>query len=333
MQLIVLDKNFQSTIVIDTFDSLIWSERYSAAGDFELYTPFDSYLVDEVLFDYYMYLSGSDKVMIVENFTIDNDVESGAHCKISGRSLESILDRRVLLDEPLHEGSLQTLIQDLLNTNIINPTDTKRKITNFEFEASTDPIVTAVTVNIQLKYGDNLYDVISSLCEQFGIGFKVTLTETNTFKFKLYSGVDRSYSQLTNPYVIFSPNFESLSNSSHIRSNETMKTLAIVDGSLEVSNSVVEGLDRREITVNPASTGLGNLELEQEGYQALFENGFINYVEGEVKTQEYGVRFFMGDIVELENDYGIASRARVTELIRSQSQEGITTIPKFTNIL
>lgn len=333
MQLIVINKNFQSTIVIDTFDSLIWSEKYFTAGDFELYAPFHSYLVNEVLFDYYMYLSGSDKVMIVENFIIENDVETGAHCKITGRSLESILDRRVLLDEPLHEGSLQTLIQNLLNTNVINPTDTKRKITNFEFEASTDPLVTAVTVNIQLKYGDNLYGIISSLCEQFGIGFKITLTETNTFKFKLYAGVDRSYSQLTNPYVIFSPNFGSLSNSSHIRSNENMKTLAIVDGSLEVSDSIVEGLDRREMTVNPTSTGLQTLELNQEGYLALFENGFVNYVEGEVETQEYGTRFFMGDIVELENDYGIASRARVTELIRSQSNEGITIIPKFTNIL
>ena len=39
MQLFVLDKSFEVVSLCDTFSSLIWTERYSGYGDFELYLP------------------------------------------------------------------------------------------------------------------------------------------------------------------------------------------------------------------------------------------------------------------------------------------------------
>ena len=47
----------------------------------------------------------------------------------------------------------------LLDENIINPSDTSRKVEGLIFEASTDPAITGLTVDAQFT-GDNLYDAI-----------------------------------------------------------------------------------------------------------------------------------------------------------------------------
>ena len=58
-------------------------------------------------------------------------------------------------------------------------------------------------MKLEAQYtGDNLYDVIQKICEEQGIGFKITLNDEKQFVFELYAGSDRSYDQTENPYVI-----------------------------------------------------------------------------------------------------------------------------------
>ena len=38
MEVLVLNTEFESVAIIDTFESLIWTDRYYEAGDFEIYT-------------------------------------------------------------------------------------------------------------------------------------------------------------------------------------------------------------------------------------------------------------------------------------------------------
>ena len=37
MELLVLNTTFESIAVVDTYDSLIWTDRYNAYGDFEIF--------------------------------------------------------------------------------------------------------------------------------------------------------------------------------------------------------------------------------------------------------------------------------------------------------
>lgn len=97
----------------------------------------------------------------------------------------------------------------MLNECIISPSIADRKISNFVFVPSTDPKITSLKIDNQYT-GDCLYDVIKGLCEENNIGFKIVLTDENKFAFSLYAGVDRSYEQTENPYVVFSPNFENI---------------------------------------------------------------------------------------------------------------------------
>ena len=235
MNLTILDTNLEPLAILDTYESLIWTDRYQAYGDFEIYESVrDDGLLSMLKQDYYLENTDSDHIMIIEQTQISSDTDSGNHLKISGRSLESLLERRIVWGQKILSGSFQNGVETLLNENIISPTDANRKIENFIFKASTDPYIVALKIDAQYT-GDNLYDVIKALCEEAGIGFKVTLNSSKQFVFELYHGSNRSYDQEENPYVIFSPKYDNIINSNYIESKASLKNVTLIGGEGEGS--------------------------------------------------------------------------------------------------
>ena len=229
MEPIILNTNLEAIHVLDSFESFIWTERYSGHGEFEIYIPATEELLNKLQQDYYVTLKESDKVMIIEDRRIEWDAETGAYLIISGKSLESIPDRRVILEQTAITGNLQNGIQTLLNESIISPTDANRTISNFIFTASADTDITSLTIDTQYLF-DNLYSVIKEICDAENLGFKITLNTSDQFVFELYSGKDRSYDQLTLPYVVFSPDFDNILNGEYENSKSLFKTFTIIFG-------------------------------------------------------------------------------------------------------
>lgn len=252
MNLFVLDKNLDVVAIVDVYTSLIWTDRYQEAGDFELHLPVDRNALQTLKQDYYLWRNDSEHTMIIEKLEIKSDPETGNDLIVTGRSLESILDRRVIWGLKSLSGNFQNGVKTLLDECLINPSKPERKIENFIFEASTDTRITDLTIDTQYT-GDNLYDTICALCKERDLGFKVTLNDNKQFVFKLYSGDNRSYDQFENPYVVFSPNFDNLLDCNYMESDQPLKNVTLVGGEGEgkerrytaVGNSV--GMDRREI--------------------------------------------------------------------------------------
>ena len=76
-------------------------------------------------------------------------------------------------------------------------------------------------------------------------------------------------------------------------------------------------------------------QLGQRGREVLSVNVFTSSFEGQVEIThmyEYGKDFFIGDIIQIANEYGMEAKARVVELIRSQNTSGINIYPTFTAI-
>jgi len=167
--------------------------------------------------------------------------------------------------------------------------------------------------------------------------------------FKLYSGVDRSYNQFTNPHVVFSREFDNILNSEYSKSKTQFKNLTVVAGEGEglarktkVVGSGV-GISRREMYTDARdlsqTTESGSLtdevyyaQLEQRGLEDLAENKIENKFDNQVDVSgifKYGEDFFLGDIVQIVSEYGVEARARVTEIIRSQNSSGISIYPTF----
>lgn len=252
MNLFVLDKELDVIAIVDTYTSFIWTDRYQEAGDFELCMPMDQILLSYIKRDHYLWRNDSEHVMIIESIKIESDSEDGDRAIITGRSLESILDRRVIWGLKNLSGDFQDAVKTLLEECIISPSKPERKIANFKFEATDDTRITDLSIDTQYT-GDNLYEVICALCKERNIGFKVTLNDSKQFVFKLYSGDDRSYDQFQNPYVVFSPNFDNIIDSTYQESSEGLKNVTLVGGEGEgterrytaVGN--IEGLERREL--------------------------------------------------------------------------------------
>lgn len=351
MEFLVLNTKFEAVAILDVFESFIWTDRYAKCGDFEIYTSSDRQIIATLKEDFYIWTEDSEHVMIIENRKIITDVEEGNKFLVSGRSLESILDRRIVWNQILLDGYFQVQIKRLLTENVINPSDSNRKISNFIFEETDDPYILSLKVQVQYT-GDNLYEAVCKLCESVSIGFKITLNDDNQFVFKLYSGTDRSYDQETNPYVVFSPSFENIIDSNYYESKAGYKNVGLVAGEGEgsarrtvvVGESASKELSRRELYVDARdissttsnggsiSTSAYDNLLRQRGDERLNENKIIQAFDGQVESTQmyrYGEHYFMGDITQLENEYGMESKVRVTEFIRSVDKDGIDSYPTF----
>lgn len=352
MELLVLNPNLEAVAILDTFESLIWTDRYCGYGDFENYVPASMDMLALLRPDYYIWLGESDHLMIIEDCKIQEDSENGNHMIFTGRSAESLLDRRIIWAPTVLSGNLQNGIKKLLDENIISPTIADRQIPNFIFESSSDPAITSLTVDAQFLRA-NLYESIRDLCQANNIGFRVTLSnETNKLVFKLYSGSDRSFDQIQNPYVIFSPKFENILSTNYSNSRKTIKNVTVVvgegEGTTQKTTVVGSGssIDRREMYTDASSLSqtvdgvvlseaVYTAQLAQKGIEDLSKHSLTQAFDGQIDTTrmfKYGEDFYMGDIVQLVSEYGIEGKAQITEIIRSQSNDGVSVYPTFTMI-
>jgi hypothetical protein len=298
--------------------------------------------------------------MIIESISIDSESEEGTDVIISGRSLESLLTRRIVWNQKsfTDEYNLQNAVKMLLNENVISPQIAARQIPNFIFEESVDEAITSLKLDAQY-YGEELYTLISNLCKENDIGFKVVLNDENQLVFKFYAGSDRSYSQDINPYIVFSPDYDNVINTSYLESDKTLKNVTLIVGEKEDEKNEDElaprvtyvlgfasGIDRREVFTDAKSLSSDvngetltieqyQAHLRQRGIDTLIENTDITAFEGEVDPKimfTYGEDYFVGDIVQIVNEYGHEGQARVSEFVISCDQNGTSTYPTFKNI-
>jgi len=356
MELLLLDSNFEEIYVLDTFKSLIWTDRYWEAGDFEITSAPTSELLSMLTATKYLYLAESPHHMMLEDFNIHSDIEEGDKLLITGRSIEAILDYRIVWNAIAMSGNLQTEVERLLDDNVISPTDSLRTISDFVFNTSTDPAITALTVDTQFN-GESVYDVLSQLCKAKGIGFRIFRDRVNDqWDFELYAGVDRSYSQSTNPYVAFTSNLDNLLNADYIESVRPLRTVCLVAGSQGVGSirttttvfapgaSALSGLARRElyfeanVSRNTPDGELSEAEyvsqLEGRGEEELAKNVYLKAFDGEIDPTmyNYGDEFGMGDILQIADDYGHETDSRVVEMTYSQDEASISIFPTFETV-
>lgn len=345
----VLNTNFEAVGLIDSFKSVIWTDRYQECGDFEIMTFPDKSIMDVMQTDYYLVNPSSSHTMIIEGREVDTDIDEGDYFIVTGRSLESILSRRIVWTQTSLNGNLQNGIKQLITDAFISPTVAERKVPNFIFKESTDERITSLKMEAQYT-GDDLYEVIKDLCVENGIGFKITLDAGNNFVFELYKGYDRSYAQTQNPYVIFSQSFDNIIDSQYAETSKEYKNVSLVGGEGEgpdrkyISVGTTYGLLRREIFTD-ARDASSNKEdgtkmtteeynniLTARGQKDLDANKYAKTFEGEVDATQgfvYGKDFYLGDIVQVENEYKMKGPSLVSEIIWSEDENGYKCYPTF----
>lgn len=348
----VLDKNFiAQEPAIEIYNSFIWTERYQEIGDCEIVCPATEDNLRLLKEDMYLTIPDSDRGMIIDEVEISTDIEEGAIMTVKGGSLEGLLGRRIAWGDITISGNLQNCLETLMNNNIIKPSDTKRKMENIRFVKSTDPSITSIFIDETSVTGMSLLSIFQTLCKLNNIGFKAEFDSNNTINVSLYKGVDRSYAQDVNPYVIFSPNYDNLSDSKYVMSKIGYYNSALVYGEKDTDNTHKQteiglhtGYERYETFIDASSISSKTddktltyneyIETLQQSakYKLKSECSIIEAFDGTADfgtTFIYGVDFKMGDIVEIEDAYGHEATCTITEVIISDDQDGYCIYPTF----
>ena len=346
LALYVYNASYQMIGVVEKYVSLIWSDRYDEAGDFELEVVYDPGMKDLLQKDRFVTTDYSDRTAVIEKIEISKDEDGNAMMVISGRSIEVILDRRIVLTKTEFKKDdnilLQNGVKKLLNENLIAPSDPKRQISNFTFSESSASQITSLKIE-ETYDKDSLYEIVTGLCSDKHIGFKVLMDLSGRYTFSLYKGKDISKD------VLFSPYYDNLNNSQYFSSTEDYKNVmfiskddtdyltAFIDSSTEP-----EGLSRRE--THESASGLkenkeGDLtddELKTKAVKKLksefkIQTGFEGDIIPDV-LYAYRTNYNVGDKVQLEDEYGNREAVYISEVVITFDENGLSIIPTFKEI-
>lgn len=264
MDLYIFDKSFNTVAVIDEYESFNWTDRYNKAGDFELILLISSELLSILKADYYVYFSQSDHLMIIEGVEIKTDEEKGDRLIVTGRSLESILERRIIwkktkfnIANNFQHGIVKLVINALSTPDaryIGNDWATgetaaadRRRLSNFIVHRDWSSKWLPIKMDAIEYWGENLYDTVSDLCASRDpeVGFKITWRQSdNTFHFYLYLGADHSSDNTENNLpVSFSPQLENIFDTDYYESVKGYKTTALIVGQYPKANQEEEEVE------------------------------------------------------------------------------------------
>lgn len=368
MEIRLLDIGFKQRAIIDSFQSFVWTDRYYECGDFELKIP-ANLIPDGLRVGAYLSFDRSDHTMIIETISVDR-TEEGNIATISGRSLESVLDRRVIYNDICFksegEKSLENYIKLLLNDNVISPENPFRIIMQLSFEESG-----LDTSNIEFEaqhQGKVLYDTICSLCKNSGVGWKIEMrTQGNKggWYFKLYTGKDRSLNSKSENKVLFSDDMGNLAETQYIESTADFKNVALVTGeknaetgiktTAEVIGNTGDDMNvylyRREIPVscssgrNTKNQAGETVTLSENEYQNVLQTAGLDELSKHRVTRiangnaiavgnqfEYGRDYSLGDFVTVNLGIAGNSTVRVVETTFSLDADGFQQYQSFENI-
>ena len=345
MDVYILNKIFQPIAVIDEYKSLIWTKRYFEYGDFELYIPADDSLLEFLQPDLYVKRDDDESVMIIEKLEIKTDTENGDYFIVSGRSLESILLRRifnrqfVLSNASTVNAAAQQMVTEC--TTVHPPrTGTYRQIEGLTVDQN-NPISSSFSAQFT---GQTLFEGIQSISQPLGVGMKIELSGRQMV-LKFYEGQDRD--------VFFSPEFDNMTNSSFIFDKSNLANNAYVAGEGEGSErkwagvlTTTEslrpsGLDLREVYVDARDVSSNEGEISEPDYSAMLATrGREKLAEFEISKTfdaeiepdvsfKYKTDYDLGDFVTVTNEYGVTSKPRIVEIVECWDDTGYTAIPTF----
>ena len=348
MEVYVLVNDLEIIDMIDSYESIIWTVQYFSQNDFQLIVPATPYYLkllqkDRLLCRETDRMEDTWKnVMVIENVNISTDWETGDKLTVSGKGLKSIVGRRIVWKQTNLTGNVERGIRQVITENIVDPDDSMRKIEGFQL-AEAEGI--ADTFNVQLL-GENIAEWLESTCQTYGIGWDVYI-ENKKYIFKIYKGTDRSYNQTDVLPVVFSDEFDNLLSSSYSYEKAEYRNTALIGGEGEGINKRTTtigdtaGMKRYETYIDGSSVSSNGKIITEEEYYKMLQNygkeqlstvAFTEKFEGNVDPAGNYVLnkdYFLGDIVQAINAYGIRATPRIIEIIESEDENGASTVPTF----
>lgn len=353
MELYTLDPLNRRQYIIDQFESLIWTERWQAYGDFQL-NIFSNYQTRSLLKpDTWLAMNKSNYVMRIESVEDDFNDDGSRILIIKGRDISAILGDRALVGvwtnapadnaRGMFEGVCVAGTWDV--GDIITGINTGASF----LPASTIPEpVDHVTQTINTI--TTLFDgIVTQTCITYDIGYRMIRQDsTGQIYFEIFAGSDRTTDQTTLPPVVFASQLDNLQNTKELTTIDTAKNVAVVRCPTETQivyasevDPTIDSFERRVLPVDASDITTDaytdvTAACIQRGLQALAAARTNFLFDGEVSEQSqyvYGVDYNLGDLVEQQNTDGVQTDMRVTEQIFSEDNTGESYYPTLVSFV
>ena len=193
--------------------------------------------------------------------------------------------------------------------------------------------------------GDNLLTAVTTILTEYNTGWDIYIDSQGYYTMTLYKGKDRSIEQDDIPHVVFSAKNENIIDDTYSIDYTKYTNVVLVAGEGEGTarrravSGKAKGLDRYETYKDARDVSSNNGDVSDSQYQNMLqaagakliaESGFVEKYEGSIETgsiYEYGSDYGLGDVVTVINKYGISANPRITEVIESVSDDGVTIVP------
>lgn len=348
MEVYILDSLLRRTTVVDVYESMVWTERFTAYGDFQL--EINSTPATRKLFTAGTKLAINNSMYVMTVETVENGTSSDGKATLSlkGRSLEGTLlgDRVVmesladptwtLTDKP--KAIMEAMFDHICRVPAIDPGDEIPflQVGSIMPADTIDDPIDPITV---VQDPAPLYDALKLIGDAYGLGFRLLRNfDQSELYFDVYAGSDRTTGQSMLDPVVFSPDLGNLQNTTELTSIDDAKNVAFVysdQGSMFVYGGGVApdvtGFDRKVLPVkadnldgDPTEEQLSS-HFSQAGREALVAHQPYQAFDGEINQfseYKYGTHYNLGDMVEQRNTDGVTNKMRVTEQIFVADKEG-----------
>ncbi len=355
MEAYILDDQLRRIDVIDQFESLIWTERFSAAGDFEMHVRSTVDMKSKLKAGTRLITNETDRIMTIENSSDVYDAAGKKLLKVKGPELVSILSSRVATAALVGQTNTtkwevndtpgnvaRYVFNQICRTGLLNTNDVIPFLQTGSLYPASTIAEPSTAVDMLLDLG-TVYDTIKKICDVYNLGFRLTNgVDQSKLYFDVYSGDDRSTLQTVFPAVVFGPGLDNMTDITEVSDVTNYKNTAYVfsqNGSQTVYSddvtSSISGLDRRILFVSAsditdvAGAGL-NAKLQQRGKDELAKHRRTQAMDGTVtkyNSYKYGTDYRLGDLVEMRNSDGAINIMRVTEHISSSDMNGDASYP------
>lgn len=274
----VKDDKLELIGIVNKTTSIIWKRSWSTYGDFELHMGEPNALLKNGRF--VMVNDDVNKFGIIEKPVDDSDgfaYNSTQDFTVHGYTADFILSQRITVpsdsDNKNHDGYMvwdntpaETIMYDLVDQHVVNPTDSNRKIPLITIAKHGTP--TEHKLSFQSRFKALTAD-LNTLSIHSGLGFSLIPDfETGKLVFTVLTGVDRTQHIETykdgietasiNPNAyIFTTNNKTVKKHMYTHDTSAYKNMAYVAGEGDGAKRKIvkvgdnfKGLERREVLVD-----------------------------------------------------------------------------------
>lgn len=325
MELYVFNQNRALIGIIESFEYLRWTRRYSKSGSFELKAIASVENTALLQVGNYILKNDDEEAGLIEYLQLSQT--DSENITVSGRFATSLLGRRIIWNTENLNGDFSACIGQLINHNVITPSDPGRKIDNLSY---TSPFLNTPVIK-QVSYR-NLLDEIQDLCEASSIGIKsVFHADTGHITVSLYSGAPSQ--------AVFSKEYENLLDQTFTKNEANYANTVKIGGEGEGEENRIfayitngTGEDRREAFVDAKDLRSEDFPSDYEaaltfrGQTRLSELMMAHSFDVTVNSRSnltYKVDYDLGQIVQiLSKKWGASMTARIVEIEESYGRDG-----------